>query len=75
MKFSKVVYENLGKTIIDIGKGFILAILVAWFLTKESANNFLVLIGFSIGVLLICYGLYLVDKSDKLKNGGGNYGG
>jgi len=74
MKFTKVVYENLGKIIIDIGKGFILAILVAWFLTKESANNFLILVGFFIGILLICYGLCLIDKGDKLKNGGGNYG-
>ena len=74
MGFSRVVYKNLGKTMIDIGKGFILAILVAVFLTKEPFAGVLTPIAFFTGILLICYGLYLVDKGDKLKNGGTNNG-
>ena len=69
MKLKKSFYETFGKAIADIGKGIVLASLIAYFITSQgpiSASK--AFLGLALGLAAILIGSLIVQVNDSSSN-------
>ncbi len=62
MKLVSDAYRELGKTVLNIGQGVIIALLVA-LLLRERVSPWLEMLGLVAGALLIVAGISLIQKA------------
>jgi drug/metabolite transporter (DMT)-like permease len=62
MKLVSDAYRELGKTVLSIGQGMILVMLVA-LLLKEHVSAWIGLLGLSTGIMCIIGGVFLVQRA------------
>jgi hypothetical protein len=68
MRIFSEVYSEVGKALVNAGLGFFIAVLIAWFFTKEPVEWWKFPIGITVVLAHVFSGAWLIQTSHQVKD-------